>query len=306
VDSFFRPGDFPCAIYCRTRDKTDKHNTKGHEFMEAIWQECGEFLDPDTPQRATVSMPAVFWELYLAHALKSAGISLQPQARTKKNQKGPDLFADKPDVWIEAILPELGTGPDAMEYPPMGIGDDVPVDSFILRLSGAFDTKARVMGEYIRAGSVQAGQARVIAISGAVLPTSIGEGPVPRILKAILGVGNLVLDIAHRTGEIVGHSVEHRDEVQKKSGAAINTAPFLGHAYSHISAVIYSPCDWVTHPEKPGPDFTVIHNDNADVKLPHGWLSIGDEYWRDGDQLHSERHSAPANEDPDATLDASE
>ena len=137
--------------------------------MEAIWQECEESLDPEAPTRPTRSMPAVFWELYLDHALKSAGVSLQPQARTKKNQKGPELFAAKPHVWIEAILPRLGTGADAMEYRPSG-------NSFILRLSGAFDAKARVMAEYIRTGLVLARQARVIAISGAVLPTSIGEG----------------------------------------------------------------------------------------------------------------------------------
>lgn len=274
--------------------------------METIWRECGEFLDPDTLKRATVSMPAVFWELYLAHVLKSAGIPLQPQARTKTNQKGPDLFAVKPDVWIEAILPELGTGPDAMKYPPMGVVYDVPVDSFILRLRGAFETKARVMAEYIRTGTVQHGQATVIAISSAVLPTAIGEGPVPRILKAILGVGNLVFDIAHRTGEITGHSVEHRDEVQKKSGALIDTAPFLDQAYSHISAVIYSASCWVNHPSVPGVDLTVIHNENADVKLPHGWLPVGDEYWRDDDKLHSAQHSPPADADPNAPLEASE
>lgn len=259
--------------------------------MEMLWRECGEFLDPDTLTRATVSMPAVFWELYLAHALKAAGVSLQRQPRTKKHREGPDLFASEPDVWIEAVQPELGAGPDAMEYPPMGVAYDVPVDSFILRLRSAFEAKARVMAEYARTGSVQPGQAKVIAISSARLPTAIGEGPVPRILQAILGVGNLVLDIDRRTGEVVGHSVEHRDGVQKKSGAVIDTAPFLGHAYSYISAVMYSPCDWVTHPEKPGPDFTVIHNENADVRLPRGWLSIGDEYWRDGDKLRSERHS---------------
>jgi hypothetical protein len=272
VDSFFREGNFRCPIYCRTRDKTDEYNSKGREFMETIWRECGQLLDPDTLARATESMPAVFWELYLAYVLKRAGISLQPQARTRKNQKGPDLFADNPEVWIEAVVPELGRGPDAMEHPPMGIAYDVPVVPFILRLRNAFGEKAKIMAGYLQAGLITSGQATVIAISGALLPTAIGEGPVPRILQAILGVGNLVLDLDRHTREAVGHHVEHRDEVQKKSGAAINTAPFLDHSYSHISAVIYSPCDWMTHPDKPGPDFTVIHNDNADVKLPHGWL----------------------------------
>jgi hypothetical protein len=274
--------------------------------MEALWRGCAAFLDPDTLQRATVSMPPVFWELYLAHTLKSSGISLRPQARTKKNQKGPDLFAANPDVWIEAVMPGLGTGPDAMEYPPMGKVYATPVESFILRLRSAFEEKARVMTEYMKAGPIQPGQATVIAISGALLPTAIGEGPVPRILKAILGVGNLVVDIDRRTGQIVSHSVEHRDEVEKKSGTVIKTAPFLDPAYLHISAVVYSACNWVTHPEKPGADFTVIHNENADTKLPRGWLQVGDEYWREGNQLHSATHSPPPVADPDGPLTASE
>jgi hypothetical protein len=246
-------------------------------------------------------MPTVFWELYLAHALSTSGVSLQPQARTKKNQKGPDLFATNPDVWIEAIMPGPGTGPDAMEYPPMGKAYDAPVDSFILRLRSAFETKARVMTGYMKAGPIQPGQAGVIAISGAMLPTAIGEAPVPRILKALLGVGNPVLKVDQRTSQIVGHSVEHRDEIEKKSRTVIRTNPFLDPAYSHISAVVYSASNWVTHPEKPGIDFTVVHNENANIKLPHGWLQVGDEYWREGDELHSATHSPPPLENPDAS-----
>jgi len=104
VEIFFKPGDFPCHIYCRTRDKTDEYNTRGREFIEALWRECAAYLDPDTLQRATLSMPTVFWELYLAHTLNSSGISVQRQARTRQNQKGPDLFAANPDVWIEQSL----------------------------------------------------------------------------------------------------------------------------------------------------------------------------------------------------------
>lgn len=304
--AFFKPGNFPCPIYCRTRDKTDEYDTRGREFMEALWRAYAPFLDPGTLQRATLSMPTVFWELYLSHTLNSAGISLQPQPRTKKNQKGPDLFAANPDVWIEAIMPGLGTGPDAMEYPPMGEVYDTPVDSFILRLRCAFETKAGKMTEYIKTGLIQPGQATVIAISGALLPTAIGEGPVPRILKALLGVGNPVLDIARRTGQIVGHSVEHRDEVKKESGAAIRTDPFLDPAYSHVSAVVYSASCWVNHPKKPGIDFTIIHNENANIKLPHGWLQVGDEYWREGNELHSATHSPPPIVDPDAPPKASQ
>lgn len=120
--------------------------------MKSLWLERADFLDPKTLQRATQSMPTVFWELYLAHTLNRSGISIQSQMRTKKNQKGPDLFASNPDVWIEAIMPGLGTGPDAMEYPSLGEAYDTPVDTFILRLRHAFETKAGVMARYITTG----------------------------------------------------------------------------------------------------------------------------------------------------------
>jgi hypothetical protein len=306
MERFFKPGDFPCAIYCRTRDKTDKYNTRGRDFMEAMWLDCASLLDPDILQRATLYMPPVFWELYLAHTLKRAGICLQPQPRTKVNKKGPDLFAANPDVWIEAVIAGMGTGPDAMEYPPMGVVYDAPVKSFVLRLRNAIETKAVVMAKYIREGLIRPDQATVIGVSGAILPNAIGEGPVPRILQAVLGVGNPVVNIARRTGQIVSHEVEHRDEVAKRSGTMIKTDPFLDPAYSHISAIIYSASCWVNHPTPSGSDLTVIHNENANVKLHHGWLPIGDEYWRGNDQLHSAKHSARKAADPDSQLVASE
>jgi hypothetical protein len=83
MDSFFRPGSFPCPIYCRTRDKTDEYNTSGRAFIETLWRDYATFLDPDVLQRATLNMPAVFWELYVAQALHSSGINLQSQARTR-------------------------------------------------------------------------------------------------------------------------------------------------------------------------------------------------------------------------------
>lgn len=294
MDSFFKPGHFSCPIYCRTRDKSDKHNVRGREFLEALWRDYAAFLDPDLLQRATLNMPAVFWELYVAHALNSSGITLQPQARTKQNKKGPDLFAVDPQVWIEAVLPDLGTGPDAMEHLKLGVVYATPVDSFILRLRSAFGTKSALMSEYMKAGVIQPEQATVIAIGGCMLPTAIGEGPVPRIVQAMLAVGNLVLHLDRGTSRTVDHSIEHRDSVEKKSGSVVKTNTFLDSAYTHVSAVIYSPCDWVTHPERPGPDFTVIYNENATVQLPHNWLSGAQEYWREGDQLRSVgRNSSP-------------
>lgn len=287
-NSFFIPGNFSCPIYCRTRDKTDEHNIRGREFLETLWRDYAAFLDPDALQRATQNLPTVFWELYVAHALHNSGISLQPQARTKQNKKGPDLFAADPDIWIEAVMPDMGIGPDAMEYQELGTAYKVPVDPFILRVRSAFETKARLMVEYAKAKIIQRGQATVIAIGGCML-TGIGDGIPPRIVRAILGVGSQVLHLDRNTREVVDRSIEHRDVVEKKNKAIVKTNPFLDPAYAHVSAVIYSACNWVSHPDLPGGDFTVIYNENANVTLPHGWLQEAEEFWREEDQLRSVR-----------------
>jgi hypothetical protein len=213
MSGFFTSGNFPCPIYCRTRDKTDEHNTRGREFLETLWRDYAAFLDPDALQLSTQNMPSVFWELYVAHTLNSAGITLSAAGTHKTEQEGPDLFTANPDIWIEAVM--------------------------------------------------------------------------PRIVRAFLGVGDPVLHLDRNTYQIVDHSVEHRDAAEKKNRAIMKTDPFLDPAYAHVSAVIYSACNWVSHPEPPGADFTVVHNEKAKVKLPRRWIPEAAEYWRENDQLRS-------------------
>lgn len=290
MGSFFNPGTADCAIYRRVRDKNDEPNTKGREFIERMWHECGQFLDPAALTRARQSMPSVFWELYVAHTLRGAGLSLQSLNRTRQNQAGPDLFTRDPDVWIEAVQPTPGTKNDALENPPFLSAYGFPEEQFLMRLTGVFKCKAKKLEEYARAGLVGREQAQVVAISGCLLPGAPNEGPLPRIVQAILGVGHLVLQVDLSRGETVGISAEQRDEVRKKNGEPVSTASFLDSANRHISAVIYSASGWVSRPKVPGSDFAVVHNPNADVRLPRGWLTIGDEYWREADTLCSARN----------------
>jgi hypothetical protein len=80
-------------------------------------------------------------------------------------------------------------------------------------------------------------------------------------------VGNPVFDVEldakwpRRDSQIVSQYIGRRVGVKKESGEVIRTDPFTDPAYSHVSAVVYSPCHWMTHPETLGTDFTVIHNE---------------------------------------------
>lgn len=283
--SFFLQGKAKCAMYSRTRDSDEAHYARGRAFIEKIWQECAPFVDSNARHHAKEDLPSVFWELYLAHALRRSGISIVAQPRRKKSQRGPDLFAADPPVWIEAVVPTSGTGPDALKRPPLGVVFDVPVDSYVLRLRSAIESKARIVAEYIRDGIVPTGEATVIAISACMLESQFSELPIPRIVRAAFGVGDLVLNLDCTTGKTVSHEVEKKELVRKAKGTPIKTDIFRDPAYSHISAILYSYTDWINCPYEPGAEFMLIHNSAANTPLPRGWLSTGKEYWLDGDAV---------------------
>lgn len=260
----------------------------GRSFIERIWQDCAQYLDTDLAERAPANgLVSAFWEIYLAHALKTNGARLVPRSKRMPKREGPDLFAEMPDVWTEAYAATPGKAADALEW---GHGR-VPNDRFILRLCEAIDKKGVQLAEHRRRGFIKTAQATVIAISGAMLPYRWSEPLVPRIVSAVLGVGDLVLEFERATMTSVGRSLEYRDEVSKLSKASVKTDLFLGDRLSHVSAVLYSRSCWMDHPEIPGAEFIVVHNPHAQAPLPDGWFPLGKEYWLDGSAVKYTRHA---------------
>ena len=135
-----------------------------------------------------------------------------------------------------------------------------------------------------------------MAVSGGRLPFRFNEGPVPSIVRALLGIGSPILEINRRVRQIVGRSVEHRDFVRKKSGSLVDTDPFLRETSAHISAVLYSSADCVNHPKRAGDDFILVHNPKAAVPIGYRWLPVGNEYWID------EASATPARESDSAPV----
>jgi len=194
----------------------------------------------------------------------------------------------KPDVWIEATAATPGTAADALEW---GNGR-VPNDRFILRLREAIDKKSFQLAEHARRGYIKAGQATVIAISGALLPYCWSEPLIPRIVSAVLGVGDLVLEFEPTTMVSIGRSLQYRDGVNKLSKATVRTDVFVNDSLSHVSAVLYSRSWWMDHPEIPGAEFVVVHNPHAQTPLPDGWFPLGKEYWLDRSEVRYTIHAA--------------
>jgi len=295
--SLFQPGQATCRYYQRTRDGEHHPHPASRAFLDFLWSQCSQYLDSNALTHAKENMPGVFWELYLAYSLQSLNKVLVAQPRTKKRQIGPDLYVKNPSVWIEAIAPTPGIGEDALLDPPIGKAYNVPLREYILRLRTAIEAKTSVFRHYIDNDVIPPSEPTIIAVSGAVLPTKFLEQATPRIVRALLGVGNHVLLLNEGSGDVMGHYLHPDDTTYNAKGAPIKTDVFMDPAYAHISAVLYSCCDWLNVPTDPGGDFILIHNKIANNPLPMGWLSKGLEYWRDDEhKLKRKRYAAARNQ----------
>ncbi len=108
-------------------------------------------------------------------------------------------------------------------------------------------------------------------------------GGYPQIVKALLPIGDLVLQINRDTKEIIDQGYNFRDSVSKKAKNGhipISTQFFLNPYYSFISGVLYSYANAFNPIEldKLGCDFFFVHNPLAKNKIVEGAIKCGQEY----------------------------
>src|SRR3990170_4283435 len=109
-------------------------NAALREIASQLWLSFAPYADPSFPQLFADQLHPRFWEMYLAVRLLEKGLKLIP----KSASRGPDIHAifSGNDLWIEAVAPEEGEGPDAVpsleeheSYEPY------PEDKIILRFT---------------------------------------------------------------------------------------------------------------------------------------------------------------------------
>lgn len=268
-------------LYADIVKAPNRYLRKARRSTERMWMSCGQFVDANAQVRAwSDDFCAVWWELYLAYALSKAGISLVPTKEHPRDQgRGrPDLLATNPRIWIEAMMPRAGSGPDALVEPASQTVFDVPADRFVLRLTTALGEKFGKVLQYIEAGTIPISDAVVVAISGGRLPFRFQEYPIPNIVRALCGVGFLCAEVDVRSLRRLETYIEFRDHVDKISRSPVSTDLFLRKEFAYISAVLYSGADCVNYPRRPGREFIIVHNPNARVPIPTAWLPSGEHY----------------------------
>ena len=121
-------------------------------------------------------------------------------------------------IWVEAVVPGPGTNNDRVPDLEYGVAREVPDEQMKLRLTNAFSKNFYKYKNYREKDLVKEEDDYVIAINGSLIGRS--ERDVPRIVRILFPIGNLVLHVRvpnnfNQRPEIVGRSHEYQREIIK-------------------------------------------------------------------------------------------
>ena len=264
--------------YKNVRDKPRHAEYKN--FVESLWKIYKPYADKHFQTDAVIHFQERFWEMYLGATFLEHSFSI-----TRGTDKGPEFYLSNTPkkIWIEAIAPSPGCGPDAYNLPKQQGGSpiayNVPIDEIILRLRHAIEEKKRKYENYIAECVISSDDAYIIAINSKRIDTIVLSADLPNIVKSVYPFGNLTVIIDRKTFEIKDEVHEYKDTIRKKSGSPVSTSIFLDDDYAGISAVIYSDVDCANRPPALGSDFVLVHNARARNKVDLGTFKFGHEYW---------------------------
>src|SRR5579884_2002731 len=136
-------------LYERIRSADNPYLRKARRLTERMWAHCRQFIDANARERAkSDDFYAVWWELFLAYSLSCAGTVLVPAvSRVGAGRGRPDLLTASPRIWIEAVMPQPGTGPDALIQLPSFEVYSVPVGATVLRLCTSIQEKSSKLSQ---------------------------------------------------------------------------------------------------------------------------------------------------------------
>jgi len=263
--SFFSAPDPTDKNYSALQDPKNSWVVEARANVERLWSFAHAYMDPVAPQRASSHFHPEFWELYLAASLLEFGIDLVSAA--ERPCRVPDFAIRDPRVWVEAIAPGPGRGPNRVEESELGLVRPVPDEPIMLRLTHAIFQKCEKHKNYVDRGLVAESNPYVIALNAARIPSASKERMVPRIVRALFGIGPEIVLIDRHSGAIRQGGHGSKPLATKGSGHSVPMTFFLDERSSAVSAIIYSCVDAFNCPQHPGDDMLIVHNPKARNKI---------------------------------------
>lgn len=260
---------------------------KERHLLEELWTKYEPCADDQFVIEIRNQFHQRYWEMYLACSLMEQGHHLVP----KRVKKGPDICIreNKVKVWIEAIAPNAGTGPDTIQMKKLEPGvpecSIVQDEKIILRYCSAIKEKHEKYHAYLSDKTIISDEPFLIAINGRRVPLSYLDDEVPNIIKAVLPFGNHEVLIDENSTKIINERYGFRGEIEKINKVKVSTQYFFDPCSSGISGILFSNSDVLNHPQIIGADLIFIHNPMAINSIKRGWLQIGREYWVENGEL---------------------
>jgi hypothetical protein len=280
-ESFFQPGPTADHTYVDMRDMP--RLAEARRFVEELWVEYRPLADGHFCADARNHFLQRFWEMYLAVSLKRKGL-----LPTKVSDEGPDFYFSQEEkkVWVEAVAPGPGIGPDAVPQPRLDQVSSVPQEQILLRFINALAEKLGTYNEALKKGIIDSSDHYVVAVNYRGIPHALYPSVLPFGVMAYLPFGHPTFTLDKQTRHIVDSYFEHRDQVSKSSGAVVSTDSFLNPEYAGISGVLGSAI-YPTDPIEMGCDFWFLHNPLASQPIDKSVFSFCRQYFFQGQTLQT-------------------
>jgi hypothetical protein len=258
--------------YINIRAAKNEFTRAGRENCEALWEMFEPHADREFLIEIRKNFDARYWEMYLTTFFVREGYKVTCP------KPGPDVgieFCGR-RIWFEATSPSRGQEGKPDQVPaikPVRLGDDpvvstVPNEKIVLRYLNSISEKQRQYASWLRAGTVSAEDAFVIAINPKQLGHELADSSPPRILQAAFQIGAPYLVIDQKTAKTIGAGYQFRDKIAKAAGKPVSTGVFLQDDSRGLSGLLCSRIDAVNQPVKMGDDFQLVPNPRATFPLP--------------------------------------
>lgn len=271
-------GKDACFLAIRDQNRWSAIRTE----CERLWDYYRELAPQGFIDHFSQNFRGHFWEMYLGALLRTH----HPNLKVPKD--GPDFSIPSGDspIFVEATSVSRGNTKDAVPDISTRSDDDdtVPFRELALRITASLKEKS----EANRAKHFAKEGAYVVAVNLPFREAWLCGTP-PLSAQAALGLGGQ--SFVRQDGEMKSF-VSYIPSIQKKeTPAEVATTAFRSSQYTHVSALLialvnpFSSC--YDHPA-----MELLHNPNAAIPLPLGWLPVGCEYWVIN-KFKSKNHGAP-------------
>ena len=271
-----------CQSYKNLRDANCPHAVDGREHCEDLWTDFAALADDNFATEFQLRLHERWFEMYLTVSLLRAGLTIECP------KPGPDILLHAGDrrIWIEAVCATPGEvgRPDSVpprEYSKLGekpVVREVPQDQIVLRLRNSLAEKATKYQGYIDSGIVSENDILVVAINAHAVVGVMADTET-FLMRALYGIGNLVLELDVATRRVVGRKNEQLVAISKiASGAEVGVQPFIDSSMPHLSAVLGSSADAVNLPDQLGGDLALYPNLTSTRPWAGGAVRLGLEW----------------------------